>query len=311
MNEYKSDNFMETYSKFETENEEYHENDHDEYHNMEHSDDENINSIEYEDICLYNIIRNTGFSIYCYKNTLFLYNLMKECKVYFLTCYHDFLRSNKFSMCILKCGYSINDEKEGGILYVRGYDFNILPYISKEKNNIKKIKNVIKIYTLNYLKVIILCKKQISNEDIAKYIILKSISKKLSFKFYDLIKLFFLYDLEVIGIIGLKNQLREGVKETFNDVINFDIKSWIFANECSKDTYLTALQCNLIVSSSNLFLINYYNLKNTHEEGANILFHNFISSLYKLKSNSYAVVINDESIKNIMTNVESMVSLIK
>ncbi|CAC9699208.1 guanylyl cyclase beta [Plasmodium sp. DRC-Itaito] len=306
LNEYKSDNFMETYSKFETENEEDHENDHDEYNNMEHSDDENINSIEYEDICLYNMIRNTGFSIYCYKNTLFLYNLMKECKVYFLTCYHDFLRSNKFSMCILKCGYSINNEKEGGVLYVRGYDFNILPYISKEKNNIKKIKNAIKIYTLNYLKVIILCKKQISNEDIAKYIILKSISKKLSFKFYDLIKLFFLYDLEVIGIIGLKNELKEGVKETFNDIINFDIRSWIFANECSKDTYLTALQCNLIGSSSNLFLINYYNLKNTHEEGANILFHNFISSLYKLKSNSYAVVINDESIKNIMTNAESM-----
>ncbi|SOV18179.1 guanylyl cyclase beta [Plasmodium gaboni] len=306
LNEYKSDNFMETYSKFETENEEDHENDHDEYNNMEHSDDENINSIEYEDICLYNIIRNTGFSIYCYKNTLFLYNLVKECKVYFLTCYHDFLRSNKFSMCILKCGHSINNEKEGGVLYVRGYDFNILPYISKEKNNIKKIKNAIKIYTLNYLKVIILCKKQISNEDIAKYIILKSASKKLSFKFYDLIKLFFLYDLEVIGIIGLKNELKEGVKQTFNDVINFDIRSWIFANECSKDTYLTALQCNLIESSSNLFLINYYNLKNTHEEGANILFHNFISSLYKLKSNSYALVINDESIKNIMTNVESM-----
>ncbi|KOB89789.1 hypothetical protein PFDG_05343 [Plasmodium falciparum Dd2] len=70
--------------------------DHDEYHNMEHSDDENIHSIASEDTCLYNIIRNTGFSIYCYKNTLFLYYLMKGCNVYFLACISDFLRRINF-----------------------------------------------------------------------------------------------------------------------------------------------------------------------------------------------------------------------
>ncbi|CRG93962.1 guanylyl cyclase beta, putative [Plasmodium gallinaceum] len=295
LKEYKSESLSDHYNKYENEN------DNDGYNYVDESDEENFNCIEHEDICLYNIVKNIGFSIYCYKNNLSFYNLRNECKEYFLICFHDFLRINDFSMCILK---NIN-ELDKGTLYVRGYDYNIIPCLSKKKNNLKKIKKLIKLYTLNYLKVIIICKKEINNEEIAKYIFLKSVRKKMSFKLHDLIKLFFLFDLEVIGIIGLKSSLKEGVKETFSDIINFDIRSWIFTNECAKDTYLTALECNLITSKSNLFLINFYNMQNP-EYMANVLFNNFIESLDKLKSNSYAIAINDLSIKNIMSNAETM-----
>ncbi|CRH00754.1 guanylyl cyclase beta, putative [Plasmodium relictum] len=295
LKEYKSENFSDHYNKYENEN------DNDGYNYVDESDEENFNCIEHEDICLYNAVKNIGFKIYCYKNNLFLYNLRNECKEYFLICFNDFLRSNDFSMCILKNA----NELDKGTIYVRGYDFNIIPCLSQEKNNIKKIKKIIKLYTLNYLKVILICKKEIRNEEIAKYIFLKSVRKKMSFKLYDLIKLFFLYDLEVVGIIGLKSSLKEGVKETFTDIINFDIRSWIFTNECAKNTYLTALECNLITSKSNLFLINFYNIQDP-EYMANVLFNNFTESLDKLKSSSYAIAINDSSIKNIMSNVETM-----
>ncbi|SCM24164.1 guanylyl cyclase beta [Plasmodium berghei] len=259
--------------------------------------EENMNTIEHEDICLFNTSKNIGFHIYCYKKCLFFYNLKNICKEYYIICFHDFLRSNNYTMCILKN----KKELDKGILYIRGYDFNILPYLCKNKNDINKIKKTIKIHTANYLKVILICKKNITNEDIAKYIYLKSVRSKFSFKFFDIIKTFFLYDLECIGIIGLKNDLNDGVVETFNDINNFDIRSWIFTNDSSKNTYLTALQCNLITPNSNLFIINFLNPDHSDEETvANYLFNNFLFSMENMKSRSYAIAINEMSLKNIM-----------
>ncbi|SBS86793.1 guanylyl cyclase, putative, partial [Plasmodium malariae] len=294
-----SDQHMKSENEHENENEQ--ENEHRNYDYSEESDEESLNTIEHEDVCLYNIVKNIGFHAYCYKNSVFYYNLKNECKEYYIICFHDFLTSNNFSMCILKYA----NELDKGVLYVRGYDFNMIPCLSQAKNNLSKIKKIIKLYTMNYLRILFICKKEIKNEDIAKYLFLKSSRNKLSLKLYDLMKLFFLYDLEVVGIIGLKNELKEGVKETFNDIIKFDIRSCIFTNGCSKDTYLTALECNLIASNSNLFLINFFNTDNT-EYMANILFNNFVQSLEKLKPPSYAVAINDASIKNIMANAHAM-----
>ncbi|ANQ09100.1 Guanylyl cyclase [Plasmodium coatneyi] len=334
MKEYKSESYNDAYVKYEKENTHEMENEKNDKH-AEKADEENFHTIEYEDICLYNIVKNIGYQVYCYKNRLFFYNLKNECHEYHLICFHDFLKSNKFSMCILK------DIKEldKGILYVRGYDFNILPYLSLAKNDINKIKKIIKMYTMNYLKVILICKKEIKNEDIGKYLLLKSIrnsnNSRLSFRFYDLMKMFLFNDLEVVGMIGLKNDLKEGVEETFLDLAKFDIRSWIFTNEYSKDTYLTALECNLIASNSNLFVINFFNpqeneagectqnvdntdsansTNNVQKEErddsmdtmANALFNNFTLSLDKLNSTSYAIAINDASIKNIMSNAHAM-----
>eukprot|EP00366_Plasmodium_knowlesi_P003788 XP_002261285.1 guanylyl cyclase, putative [Plasmodium knowlesi strain H] len=340
MREYKSENYNDAYGKYEKENTNEIENEKNEK-NTEEADEENFHTIEYEDICLYNIVKNIGYHVYCYKNRLFFYNLKNQCQEYHLICFHDFLKSNKFSMCILK------DIKEldKGILYVRGYDFNILPYLSLAKNDISKIKKIIKLYTMNYLKVIMICKKTIKNEDIGKYLLLKSIrnsnNSRLSLRLYDLMKIFLLNDLEVVGMIGLKNDLKEGVEDAFLDLAKFDIRSWIFTNEYSKNTYLTALECNLIASNSNLFVINFFNpQENEGGEGmqnmdnmdsgnsinsvnsankvqkeeradnmdnmANALFNNFTLSLDKLNSTSYAIVINDASIKNIMRNAHAM-----
>ncbi|GAW81651.1 guanylyl cyclase [Plasmodium gonderi] len=305
--EYKSECYNDAYARYEKENN--HEIGNDEYNKYgEKSDEEHFHTIEHEDTCLYNIVKNVGYHVYCYKNRLFFYNLKNECKEYYLICFHDFLKSNKFSMCILKHVKELNH----GILYVRGYDFNILPYLSIEKNNIKKIKKIIKLYTMNYLKVILICKKVIKNEDIGKYLFLKDIknsnNNKLSFMLYDLLKIFLLNDLEVVGIIGLKNDLKDGVKETFRDLDKFDIRSWIFTNEYSKDTYLTALECNLITSNSNFFLINFFNTDDSEsmENMADALFNNFTLSLDKLNSTSYALGINDNSVKNIMKNAQAM-----
>ncbi|CAD2095920.1 guanylyl cyclase beta, putative [Plasmodium vinckei brucechwatti] len=265
--------------------------------------EENMNTIEHEDICLYNTSKKIGFHIYCYKKRLFFYNLKNICKEYYIICFHDFLRSNNYTMCILKN----KKELDKGILYIRGYDFNILPYLCKNKNDINKIKKTIKLHTANYLKVILICKKNITNEDIAKYIYLKSVRGKVSFKFFDIIKTFFLYDLECIGIIGLKNDLNDGVVETFKDINNFDIRTWIFTNDSSKNTYLTALQCNLIIPNSNLFLVNFLNPDYSDEETvANYLFTNFLLSMENMKSRSYAIAINENSLKNIMQNKHAL-----
>ncbi|VTZ69357.1 guanylyl cyclase beta, putative [Plasmodium chabaudi chabaudi] len=265
--------------------------------------EENMNTIEHEDICLYNTSKKIGFHIYCYKKRLFFYNLKNICKEYYIICFHDFLRSNNYTICMLKN----KKELDKGILYIRGYDFNILPYLCKNKNDINKIKKTIKLYTANYLKVILICKKNITNEDIAKYIYLKSVRSKVSFKFFDIIKTFFLYDLECIGIIGLKNDLNDGVVETFKDINNFDIRSWIFTNDSSKNTYLTALQCNLIIPNSNLFLVNFLNPDHSDEETvANYLFTNFLVSMENMKSRSYAIAINEKSLKNIMENKHAL-----
>ncbi|KJP87291.1 hypothetical protein AK88_03088 [Plasmodium fragile] len=334
MKEYKSESYSDAYVKYEKENNNEMENEKNDKH-AEKTDEENFHTIEYEDICLYNIVKNIGYDVYCYKNRLFFYNLKNECQEYHLICFHDFLKSNKFSMCILKD----TKELDHDILYVRGYDFNILPYLSLAKNDINKIKKIIKMYTMNYLKVILICKKVIKNEDIGKYLLLKSIrngkNSRLSFRLYDLMKIFLLNNLEVVGMIGLKNDLREGVEETFLDLAKFDIRSWIFTNEYPKDTYLTALECNLIASNSNLFVINFFNAQEDEGGGhmhngdhtdsansanhiekeervdsmdnmANVLFNNFTLSLDKLNSTSYAIVINDASIKNIMSSAYAM-----
>ncbi|EUD68693.1 guanylate cyclase, other [Plasmodium inui San Antonio 1] len=314
--EYKSESYNDAYVKYEKENKHEIENEKN-YKHAEKGDEENFHTIEYEDICLYNIVKNIGYHVYCYKNRLFFYNLKDECQEYHLICFHDFLKSNKFSMCILKH----TKELDQSILYVRGYDFNLLPYLSLAKNDIRKIKKIIKMYTMNYLKVILICKKVLKNEDIGKYLLLKSIrnsnKSRLSFKLYDLMKIFLLNDLEVVGMIGLKNDLKEGVEETFLDLAKFDIRSWIFTNEYSKDTYLTGLQCNLIPSNSNLFVINFFNphgeeadervdSMDNMDSMANALFNNFTLSLDKLNSTSYAIAINDASIRNIMSNAHAM-----
>ncbi|SCO68017.1 guanylyl cyclase beta, putative [Plasmodium vivax] len=351
MKEHKSESYNDAYVKYERENkheiinENVNENENENEKSDKHAqreDEENFHTIEYEDICLYNIVKNIGYHVYCYKGRLFFYNLKNECQEYHLICFHDFLKSNKFSMCILKHA----KELDKGVLYVRGYDFNILPYLSLAKNDIRKIKRIIKVYTMNYLKVILICKKEIKNEDIGKYLLLKGIrnrnNSRLSFRLYDLMKIFLLNDLEVVGMIGLKNDLREGVEEAFLDLAKFDIRSWIFTNEYSKDTYLTALECNLIPPNSSLFVINLFsphggvssvgsvgsvgsvnsessvhraNRVNSVEEEepadsmhsrANALFNNFALSLDKLNCTSYAIVINDASIKNIMSNAHAM-----
>ena len=147
-----------------------------------------------------------------------------------------------------------NKEKKTYEIFTKGADtvmMNIIKFKNNEKDEIKRINSIL---SHEGLRILMMAKKVLKEDDVKSYIkkvkdIKKENNKNILNKMYDLIE----KNLKFCGTSAIEDKLQEGVPETICTLLACNIRIWVLTGDKVDTAIEISKSCNLI--NDNMFLI--------------------------------------------------------
>ena len=147
-----------------------------------------------------------------------------------------------------------NKEKQKYEIFTKGADtvmMNLIKFKNNEKDEVKRINSIL---SHEGLRILMMAKKVLKEDDVKSYIkkikdLKKENNKNVLNKMYDLIE----KNLKFCGTSAIEDKLQEGVPETICTLLACNIRIWVLTGDKVDTAIEISKSCNLI--NDNMFLI--------------------------------------------------------
>jgi len=208
-----------------------------------------------EDISLMKVLKHFGYQILKTKSDKTEIEADNFLKSYFIVGRNKYSAERQRMSVIVK--KSKNDTES--ILLCKGYDLSIFDLINEnEESQLKLVIEQIKRLTQIGYRFIVVCKKELNEEDTLNFITRYKSAENYIFQreiHFEELAYDYENDMELLGVLFFEEKISADLRYTLSKLNNFNIKTWIVSGD-SKDNVLAAAR-NLDMYKSNALICEF------------------------------------------------------
>jgi phospholipid-translocating ATPase len=251
-----------------------------------------------EDISLMKLLKLLGYNILKTKTDLTEIEADNLKKTFFI------LGKNKFSEERQRMSVVVKKSKENSesILICKGYDLSIFDLINdSDEAQLKLIIEQIKRLTQIGYRFIIVCKKELNEEETLNYVTRYKSAENYIFQkdlHFEELAIDYENDFELLGVLFFEEKISSDLRYTINKLNNFNINTWIVSGD-SKDNVL-AVARNLDMYKNNALICEF--LEYDDEDDLDIKMNLFLSQFFSTVEDNHNYS-NISSVENANQNI--------